>query len=240
MSVNPSRRLCLKPAELYLLVHRDRMLWTACDILERALPELTELSDARARRRLKATCAIWTGLISGSTRVKMIEVLKKLNYNKSYAEKLVAKEVGKYRDLFEKERSFRIKVEPVRLKGKFGKPGSKQSKIGRPPSKYKLEKISQDKPSKRMEELTHIMTLLSGSLIRFLKLLIKMETKPWFREIIVEAIGKMLPISTDKLEIDFKKMAEDRENIQKQIDDNYHRLMEPIRQDAVRILGLES
>lgn len=230
MSVNPfPDELCLKPAELYLLLKRDRMLWILCDKLEEA-----EQKHRFSGKKLKAASAVHTLIMQGSTRDEMIEKVRDLNYKDLYAEKLVDKIKGKYLEIFDSVPGFCIRTKRESKKGMFGKPGSRNAKHGRPPAKYKLEKSPDVKTNKRLEELTFLVMLLSGSLISYFKLNLRMARDPKIREAIkpfADVIGK----SAEELDEIVTKGVPVLEEL---IDKSYNQLLEPIWEELSGILSL--
>jgi len=214
------------------------MLWKLCDILEGAWHELVKCPV----KRLKAGVVVWLGMVFGSTRAKMVKDVSKLGYKESYAEKFVDKMIKKYRGSLEGGGVFRIRVEPEPVKGQFGKPYSRRRKPGRPSAKYKLEELSKVKLNKRMEELVIITMLLSGSFIRFIKLLIRMlREEPKIREALVEAVGKALPVPLNELEESLNKALADSKGkpIEEAIDNWYSEIMKPVYKEIPGILGLK-
>lgn len=238
MSVNSlPKKLRLKPVELYLLIQFDHMLWKLCDIFEGAWHELAKCPA----KRLKATSNVWLDLVSGSTRAEMVKDIVELDYEESYAEKFVDKMIKKYRRLLKGSGVFHIKVKSEPIKGQFGKPYSRRRRSGRPTSKYKLEEHSKVKPNKRMEKLPFLAILLSGSLVRFLKLCMRMMCEePKMREVLLGAAKKIFPVPLNELEESFQEiMVKGREDLEKYIDEWYSKLMEPVWKELPSILGLE-
>lgn len=235
MSANFPQEICVKPAELYLLIQFDRILWKLCDILESAWPELAK----HPAEKLKAVGNVWFGLLTGSTRAEMIKGLTELGYEESYAEKLVDKMTKKWRELLGRSGVFRIGAEPEPVKGQFGKPYSRRRRPGRPPAKYKLIELPKAKPNKRMEELTCLVTLLSGSSERFIKLICRMILEESeIREALLALAGKIFPMTPEELKKAFNEAMGDGKDLEKHIDDWYNKVLEPVWKEIPHILGL--
>jgi hypothetical protein len=235
MSVNFfPKEVRLMPGELYLLIQWDRMLWKLSEIIEEKLPVLQRLPV----ERLKVACTVWMGLVFGSARKEIIGKVKNLGYTESYAEKLVDKMIAKYKKLLGECVMFHIKATSETVKGQFGKPYSRRRKPGRPPVKYKLEELFKVKENKRIDDLTLLIMLLSGSLVRFLKLCVKMIKEPKMEEIMLGAFGKIFPVPHNEIRKSFEEFII-KEDLNKLIEDWYSKLMRLVWKDIPSILSLE-
>jgi hypothetical protein len=246
MSVNSlPEKICLTPAELFLLIQYDRGIWELCEEMEEALLKLQKLPA----KKLVATFNTVKRLAFKSTRNEIIKEVINLGYKESYAEKLVDGVIRTFKELLGSRRDMPLHItaepKPVK-KGRFGNPYSRWEqdrgeppKPGRPPLEYKIEEHPKVKLDERMEKLLGLVTLLSGSFIHYLKLSISsIKTIKIIISKLPEGAEerKMLSGLSEEIEkVDLEKLGE----LEKHIEDWYRRLMEPVWKDAARILGLE-
>ncbi|MGB9672047.1 MAG: hypothetical protein ACPLZY_02755 [Candidatus Norongarragalinales archaeon] len=199
--------------------------------MEKALCRLRKQPE----RRLKAVWTVWMGLMQGSTRTKMIEDVKRCGYRQEYAEKLVDTLVGKGKGMFNQCPVFTIESRSESRLGKWSKPGSRQTKLGRPPAKYRFVKLSELKQNEKLEDCIFLVTLLSGSCVRLIKLILKMmREEPRLKELAVEAISKMSGMPTNITQEFYE--ATINEDLEKRIDEWYSKLIEPVWRELPKVL----
>jgi len=234
MSANPlfPDEICLKPAELYLLIQQELAVHKICDILEKGMSKSSKVKD----KKRKAIGLIQIYLALGLPRPQIIEKLKDI-YSKDYAEKLFDNVIRDLNKILEGGTGPRIVRKPLPVKkGRFGRPGSREARAGRPPIKYKFEETpTAIKYNERLKALSAIGALLSGSYIRLIKLVIRwMREDPVLSGLAIEALGGVVK-HNDAFEKSFKEaLSEDSEKL---IDKWYSEIMEPIWREIPSILG---
>jgi hypothetical protein len=158
LSLNSCEALVKLPM-LYFALKVDRLRWKIIDNFEQNLEKMAKVNP----RRLKAVASIYAGLMLGSTRKGLIDRVKECGYEGrgEYASKFVNKTLRKLRinlptDIFREEEA----------------EGNKNQ--GRPPVRHRLAIQTKDiEESEELESISFLVSLMSGSLARMLKLFIR-------------------------------------------------------------------